>query len=298
MDTRVDGYVPRKGEGMSFLTNRVSEGYFATMGIPIVRGGPIEASHRDGGLPVAVVNEAFARRFWGSIDAVGRRIEVSGHPLTIIGVAADGKYEFTAPLDEPSPPFVYLPFAQWGGNSAAIHVRAIGDPLAHLPAIRRVVSAVEPAMAVLSPTTLETYSSVPLFPIRVGAALLTALGGAALVLAALGLYAVIGYAVAQRQREIGVRMALGATPARLVAGFLMEAGHYAGAGALAGFVLAALVIGMLSRGVPYLVPRITPAQALPFALAVGALTIVALLAALVPARRATRVNPATALRAD
>jgi hypothetical protein len=247
---------------------------------------------------VAVVNEAFARRFWGTTDGVGRRIEVSGRPLTVVGVAGDGKYEFTAPLDEASPPFVYLPFAQWGGNSAALHVRATDDPLALLPAIRREVSAVEPAMAVLSPTTLESYSSVPLFAIRLGAVLLTALGGAALVLAALGLYAVIGYAVAQRQREIGVRMALGATSARLIAGFLKEAGHYAGAGALVGFVLAALVIGMLSRAVPYLVPRITLAEALPFVLAVAALTVVALLAAFIPARRATHVNPATALRAE
>jgi len=298
METRVDGYVPRRGEGMLFLTNRVSAGYFEAMGIPIVRGAPIDAAHRAGGLPVAVVNEAFARRFWGSDDPIGRRIEVGGHAVTVVGVAADGKYEFTAPLDEPSPPFVYLPFAQWGGTSAVLHVRTTSDPLPSLPAIRQAVAAVEPTLAVLSPATLESYSSVPLFPIRVGAVLLTALGGAALVLAALGLYAVIGYAVAQRQREIGVRMALGATPGRLVAGFLSEAGHYAGAGAIAGFVLAAGVVGLLSRGVPYLVPRFTLAQAGAFALALGALTCVALIAALVPARRATRVNPATALRAE
>jgi len=127
---------------------------------------------------------------------------------------------------------------------------------------------------------------------------LSALGAAALVLAALGLYAVIGYAVTQRERETGVRMALGATPVRLVAGFLGDAARYAGGGAVAGVLLSAVVVAALSRALPYLVPRITPAHAGLFALALGALSAVALLASLIPASRATRVNPSTALRAD
>jgi ABC-type antimicrobial peptide transport system permease subunit len=118
------------------------------------------------------------------------------------------------------------------------------------------------------------------------------------VLAALGLYAVIGYAVTQRQRETGVRMALGATPGRLVAGFLGEAGRYAGGGAVAGVLLAAIVVAALARGLPYLVPRITASHAGSFAVALGALGVVAFLAALIPAARAARVNPSTALRAD
>ncbi len=295
VDIYVDGYVPRRGEAMSFLANRVSAGYFETMGIPIVRGRPIEARDREGGLPAAVVNEAFARRFWGAADPVSRRIRVEGRELTVVGVAANGKYEFTAPLDDPSPPFVYLPLAQWSANSAVLHVRATGDPLALLPAIRREVAAVEPALAVLSPTTLESYSSIPFFPLRLGGSVLTALGGAALALAALGLYAVIGYAVSQRQREIGVRMALGATPRLLMVGVLAEAVRYAGIGALAGIVLAWLVTSMLPS---YVVPQGASASVVPTALALAALAAVTLLAALVPARRATHVNPATSLRAE
>jgi predicted permease len=298
MDTRVPGYVARPGEGMSFLTNRVTAGYFETMGIPILRGRPIDASHRQGAQDVAVVNEAFARRFWGTMDPLGRTLHVGARDVVVVGVAADGKYEFTAPLDDPSPPFIYLPYAQWGGSTQVLHVRAEADPLTLLPAIRREVAAVEPELTVLSPTTLERYSSVPLFPIRVGAAVLAGLGGAALVLAALGLYAVIGYAVSQRERETGVRMALGATPWRLVWGFLAEAARYAGTGALVGVVLAAAVVTALSRALPYLVPRITLSHAGSFGVAVGALAAVALLGAIIPAARATRVNPSTALRAE
>ena len=156
----------------------------------------------------------------------------------------------------------------------------------------------EPRLTLLSPTTLENYASVPFFPLRIGATVLSALGAAALVLAALGLYAVIGYAVTQRQRETGVRMALGATPLRLVAGFVGEAGRYAGGGAVAGLFLAAGVVAALSRWLPYLVPRITTSHAGWFALALGALSLVALVASLIPASRAARVNPSVALRAE
>ena len=298
MEARVEGYAPKPGESMSFLTNRVTAEYFHTMGIPIVRGRPIDATHRQGSQDVAVVNEAFARRFWNGLDPVGRTIRLANRQLAVVGVATDGKYEFMAPLDDPSPPFIYLPYAQWGGSTPVLHVLAAGDPLALLPAVRREVAAVEPALAVLSPTTLEAYASVPFFPLRVGAAVLSTLGAAALLLAALGLYAVIGYSVTQRERETGVRMALGATPLRLVGGFLGEAGRYAGGGAVAGVLLAAVVVVGLARELPYLVPRITAAHGGSLALALGALSTVALLASLIPASRATRVNPSTALRAE
>jgi predicted permease len=294
----VDGYVPKPGESMTFLTNRVTPGYFATMGIPILHGRAIAETDREGTQDVALVNEAFARRFWGDQEAVGRTIRTGERELTVIGVAGNGKYEFTAPLDDPSPPFVYLPYAQWGGAAPVLHVLADGDPLAMLPGVRREVAAVEPLLSVLSPTTLERYSSVPFFPLRIGATVLSALGAAALVLAALGLYAVIGYAVTQRRRETGVRMALGATPWRLVGDFLGEAGRYTAAGALAGVLLAAVVVALLSRDLPYLVPRVRLSHAGAFALALAALAAVALLASLIPASRAARVNPANALRAD
>ena len=129
LDTHVDGHVPRPGESTTFLTNVVSAGYFDLMRIPITRGRPIDASDRRGTQAVAVVNEAFARRFWGTSDPVGRHIRIYEVDINIVGIAGDGKYSFLAPLDEPSPPFVYIPFAQWGHPEVVLHVRADGDPM-------------------------------------------------------------------------------------------------------------------------------------------------------------------------
>ena len=296
-DVRIEGYVPRPGESMNFLINRVSPSYFETMGIPIVGGRAIEPVDREDGLPVAVVNEAFAKQYWGSTEA-GHRVEIDGKLLTVVGVATDGKYEFTAPLDEPSPPLIYLPLGQSQSSYVVLHVRSAGDPMALLPSVRREINTLDGRLPVLSPTNLDSYSSVPLFPVRIGARVLTLLGGAALVLAALGLYAVIGYAVVQRQREIGVRMALGATSSRLVKGFLAEAAKFAGVGAIAGFLMAMMMTRMLSSAIPYLIPKASGGVSGPFLVSFFALTAVAFVSALIPARRVTQVDPTTALRAE
>jgi predicted permease len=296
LETRIDGYTPSPGESTTFLVNCVTAGYFDLMGIPIRRGRAIGASDRDGTLPVAVVNEAFARRFWGANDPVGRSLHVGGRELTIAGVVADGKYEFLAPLDAPSPPFVYLPFAQWGNYEVVLHVRAAGDPLALVPLIQGTVTDVDGRLTAMSPATLEAYSSIPYLPIRLATLVLTVLGAAALVLAAVGLYAVTAYAVTQQRREIGIRMALGATPARIVASFLAHAGRYVGTGALAGVALALAMAYGLAAKLPGSLPRVLVDRVWPFALAAGTLGAVAALAALVPASRAARVNPTEALR--
>jgi predicted permease len=300
MAVSVDGYVPQRGEDTTYFSNRVTEGYFETMGIPILRGRAIDAQDRgtDADRRVAVVNEAFAQRYWKTEDPIGRVVKANGKTVTVVGVARNGKYYFLEPLDNPSPPFIYVPFAQWPAGVVVVHARAAGDPLLLMSAIRREVAAANPELSVLSPTTLENYTAVPIMPIRLGAAILTLLGGAALLLAALGLYAVIGYAVTQRQREIGVRMALGATPRRVVIAFLKEAGRYAGFGAPAGLLLAGVVVSGIQGYAPYILPQLSGARPIAVALALSALTSVALLAALVPARRATRVDPTTALRAE
>jgi predicted permease len=297
-DARVEGYVPRPGESMNFLINRVHSNYFETLGVPILKGRGIEATDRSDALPVIVVNSAFANQFWPDGDPVGRRLEIDGKLLTVVGVAGDGKYEFSTPLDEPSPPFLYIPMAQSSVSYLVLHVRTRNEPLLLLPAVRREVSGVDSRIPVLSPTTLDSYSNVPLFPVQIGSQVLSMLGSAALVLAALGLYAVIGYAVVQRQREIGVRMALGATSRRLVTGFLAEAARFAGIGAAAGLLLSFLMIKAIEHNLIYLMPKAAGGVATPFVIALVALTSVALIAALIPAQRVTRVNPTTALRAD
>jgi predicted permease len=296
VETHVDGHVPAPGEAMTFLANVVSGGYFDLMGIPIKRGRALETSDRQGTLAVAVVNEAFARRFWGASDPVGRHVRVHEVDLTVVGVAGDGKYEFLAPLDAPSPPFVYLPFGQWGHYEAVLHVRTDGDPMALVPSIARVVTGVDARLSAMSPSTLEEYTAVPLMPIRLASLVLTVLGGAALVLASIGLYAVTAYAVTQQRRVIGIRMALGATPARVVRHFLAHAMRYVGAGAVAGVGLAVAMMYGLMMKVPAILPRVLGQRVGPFALAVAALGVVAALAVVVPASRAARVSPTTALR--
>jgi predicted permease len=297
MKMEIDGYVPKPGESMSFLVNRVTAGYFDLMGIPIKRGRAIDPSDRRGTLTAVVVNEAFARRFWGTADPVGRILRIYGDTdLTVVGVAGDGKYEFLAPLDAPSPPFVYLSFAQWGHYEVVLHVRAAGDPLALVPSIQRAVAAVDGRLSAMSPVTLEDYSAVPYLPVRLATLVLSVLGAAALALATVGLYAVTAYAVTQQRREIGIRMALGATPVRIASHFLAHAARYVGTGALAGATLAGAMAYGLATKLPGSLPRAATDRVWPFALAVVTLGTVAALSALIPASRAARVNPTAALR--
>jgi predicted permease len=296
LDTHVDGHVPRPGESTTFLTNVVSAGYFDLMRIPIKRGRPIEASDRRGTQAVAVVNEAFARRFWGTSDPVGRRIRIFEVDINIVGIAGDGKYSFLAPLDEPSPPFVYIAFAQWGHPEVVLHVRADGDPMVLAPAIARVVTGVDGRLTAMSPITLDDYTAVPFLPIRLASLVLSVLGGAALGLASIGLCAVTAYAVTQQRREIGIRMALGATPARIVARFLGHAARYVGTGAIAGAALSVAMVYLLATKLPAILPRVPLERLGPFTAAAAALGVVAALAVVVPASRAARVNPTTALR--
>jgi putative ABC transport system permease protein len=217
---------------------------------------------------------------------------------TIVLCLGNGKYEFLAPLDAPSPPFVYIPFAQWGHHEVVLHVRAAGDPLALVPSIQRAVADVDSRLSAMSPVTLEDYTAVPYLPVRLATLVLSVLGAAALLLATVGLYAVTAYAVTQQRREIGIRMALGATPARVAGHFLAHAARYVGAGALAGAALAVAMAYGLAAKLPGSLPRDTADRVWPFALAVGTLAAVAAVSALVPARRAARVNPTTALRED
>jgi predicted permease len=296
LDMHVDGHVPRPGESTTFLINFVSTGYFDLMRIPIKRGRPIDATDRRGTQAVAVVNEAFARRFWGTSDPVGRRIRIYEVDINIVGIAGDGKYSFLAPLDEPSPPFVYLPFAQWGHAEVFLHVRADGNPMALVPSVARVVTGVDGRLSAMSPGTLDEYTAVPFLPTRLATVVLSVLGGAALVLASIGLYAVTAYTVTQQRREIGIRMALGATPARIVARFLAHAARHVGAGAIAGAALTSTMVYGLAAKLPGILPRVPLDRVGPFAAAAAVLAVVAALAVIIPAGRAARVNPVTALR--
>jgi predicted permease len=290
----VEGYRPASGEDMEFPFNVVGPGYFETIGVGLVRGRGFTAVDRTDAAPVVVVNEAFARKFWPGQDPLGRRVSVHGGrgPFAeVVGVARDGRYVSLA--DAPRP-YVYAPALQERSSAVVLHVRTAGDPRAALPAVRAAVAEGAPGWEVQSSRTIEEHVAASLLPQRIAAWVLGALGGLALVLAAVGVYGVVAYAVARRTREIGVRVALGARHGDVVRLVVRQNLGLVKWGVLIGLPLAwgaARLVGSLLLGA---------GTASPLAFAGGTLFLagVATLAAWLPARRAARVDPITALRTE
>ena len=299
-ETTVDGYVPRETESKSILFNAVTSDYFNTMGIAIEEGRPIDESDQERTQPVAVVNAAFVRKFWPGQPAVGRKIHVDQGDLTVVGVAQDGKYEYLEELTSSSPPFIYVPMNQWRAHTLVLHARvsAPANPLSLMPTVQRFAAEEDSRLIPISPSTLDRYSSVPYLPVRMTSGTLAVLGFGALVLATLGLYAVMGYAVAQRRREIGIRMALGAAPGRLVRSFLASAGVYVAVGTVAGTALTIAILRAVSSRIAGAVPTAFGDQLGAFLAAAAVLGSVAAVAALIPANRAAQVSPTVALREE
>jgi predicted permease len=263
------------------------------MEVPLVRGRGFTETDRKGSTPVVVVNEAFAKRFWGNADPIGKRISITGESgpwLEVVGLAKDGKY---VSISESSRPFLFYPQLQVP-DGITLHVRTSGDPKRLLPAVRREVAAAAPTWMTDRPRTLEESIGMALLPQRIAASLLGAFGVVALLLAAVGLYGVVAFAVAQRTREIGIRVALGAQSGEVLGLMLRQGMTLAGIGLLIGvpisFVVGKLISGfLLGTGA---------ADPLVFLTAAGLLGLVTLVASYVPARRASRVDPMLALRAQ
>ncbi len=269
--------------------NVVSAGYFQTIGIPVVAGRDFASADGAGAPSVAVVNEVFARRFWPGGQAVGRTFLREGSErIEVIGVVRDGRMRNYR--EDPRPCF-YLPLTQKRA-ATTLQVRASGDPLDLVPAIRREIAALDPDVPVTVAGTMRAYVDAALSQERMASALVSCLGLLALGLASVGLYGVVGAAVARRTREIGVRMAIGAEPGQVVAMALRRALAPVALGVAAGVPLALA----LARGVRTLLFGVEPADPLSFGLAIGLLSLVAALAAWLPARRAAKVDPILALR--
>jgi putative ABC transport system permease protein len=267
--------------------------YFETMGIPILQGREFGPTDKEGAPRVVVVNETFARRFWPGVDSVvGKRVSfksVSGPFMEVVGVAKDGKY-FS--LGEDPKPFIYLPLAQSYTSSATLVVKTISDPQTLLAAIRSEVQRLDPNMPVFGVKTLNEHLSLTLFPMRIGAGLVGSFGTLALILAAIGVYGVMTYAVSQRTREIGIRMSLGAGSRDVLVMIVRQGMILAGIGLGIGLALA-LVLSRLMSNVLYGVSATDP---MTFASVPVLLVAVVLLSCFVPARRAARVDPIIALR--
>ena len=296
-DFHPDGYTPRPTEAMNFLFNAVGPDYFATLRHPIVRGRAFDARDRAGAPAVAIVNETFVRRFLAGREPIGAvaRYGRGGDPVTIVGVARDGRYQ-VGDLTGAPVPFVYVPLAQNPRVELYVQVRARpgADPLALVPGVRRALAALDPALPLVAPTTLERWARAAAFPQRTGASVLAALGALALLLAAVGLYAVTSYTVAGRTREIGVRVALGATAGRVVAGVLGDGGRTVAAGVVLGAAAAVAVARLLRAQLV----GVAPLDPLAFGGAIVLLGAAAFVASWLPARRAARIDPVEALRAE
>ena len=270
----------------------VSPGYFDAMGIDVVAGRAFQESDVDGEM-VAMVSQAFVDRFYPGQDVVGSTIEYGqGRPMRIVGVAADTKVRT---LGEDPRPYVYGLQGQLGWFETQVVARGTGTPTELVAAARETLDRIAPDMVLFEPIkTMNEHLSLLLFPPRMAALVLSAFGALALLLAGIGVYGVVSYAVSQRTRELGIRMSLGAT-ARDVVGLAVRGGmRLVMVGGVVGILLAAGVTWSISG---YLF-GISARDVGTFVTIPAVLTAVALVAAWVPARRASRVDPVRALKAE
>lgn len=290
-DYRVEGYVPNRGESMTLYESAVSPGYFDLLRIPLVAGRDFRLSD-DADAPCAlVVNEAFARRYLKGAAAPGRRVERNGAPCTIAGIVKDSRI---SSLTEAPEPFVYVAFAQAGAGAGEVpfFVRTAGDPLRAVAGMRRVIAAIDPKASGFEAMPLADYTSAASFATRLAAALLGVLGAIALLLAAVGLYALMSYAVSRRTQEIGIRIALGAAPVDVLGLVIRKALKLTLAGLLIGLAAALSLAHLIS----HMFYRVGAADPLSYAGAALFLGLVALAASYLPARRALKVDPIAAIR--
>jgi len=284
--------VSEKDEGVSVGFNVVGPNFFKTMETPLVRGREFTEADRKGAPGIVVLNETLAAMLWPGEDAVGKRVSVEGPKgpfLEVVGVARDSKYRS---LGEPPRPYVYQPVLQSYDPKMTLVVRTTGGPQSVAGAVREQIRALDPNLPIADVKTLRDQLDLSLFPSRVAAWTLGGFGVLALLLAAIGLYGVVAYSVAQRTREIGVRMALGAREKDVLGLVLGEGLFVIGIGLAVGLVLAFAATRVIA-GFLY---GVGATDALTFAGVPVLLGLVALVASYIPARRATKVDPLVALR--
>jgi len=273
--------------------------YFRTIGIPLERGRMFNDLDREGTQPVVLLTQAAVRQYFPNEDPIGKRITLGwgrgpGTPRAggeVIGVIGDVK---NAGLDEADPPQLYLPYRQWPVQSMSVVLKTSIPPASVTDAARREVYAVDGSIPISNLRTLEQIVSRSISQPRFYMTLLAIFASVALLLAAIGIFGVLSYAVSQRTREIGIRMALGARE-RTVVGLIVR---HAMILACAGVVLGVFAAYFLSSTLSTLLYSTTPRDPLTFASVAGLLLLVALFASYIPARRATRVDPIVALRAE
>jgi len=292
---KVDGFTPVTRDDALVWMNEVSQGYFTTMGTPLITGRDFNTSDVPGSLKVAIVNEALAQKFFGTRSAIGQHIQVANGndydpPLEIVGIVGNAKYES---MRETPQPIAYLSMSQDGdqGLSVNFEIRTVGPTTAIIPVIKTAIAQVAPR-ASLDFKTLDTQVTESLRLPRTLATLAGFFGALALLLATIGLYGIMSYTVARRRNEIGVRIALGATQSRVINMVMSEVGRIVALGVAIG---ALLTLGV-TRLVSAFLYGVKPSDPVTILLSAAALAIVAFAAAMLPAWRAARLDPVTALR--
>lgn len=285
----VDGYQPSLEEQPSVEYNQVSPGYFATLGIPLFSGREFMRTDDENAPLAAIVNRTMMTRYWGGQDPVGRRLQVKGRWARVVGVVADSKYES---MRETPRPFFYVPLRQDFDRGPVLNIRT-GQSLSGIrAALVREVHALDANLALYETITLQEQVNRSTSPQLVAVTLVSILGGLALLLAGVGLYGVMSYAVAQSTRELGLRMALGAGAATLLRLVISRGLRLTAGGVLFGTVAALAVTRLLGQ----LLYNVSPHDPVVFGLALAVMTTTAIFACLLPAWRASRTDPARVLR--
>jgi predicted permease len=284
----VDGYVTAPDEQPTVDYNEVGPAYLATMGIPLVSGREFTRADNETAPLVAVVNEAMAAQYWRGQDPVGRRLQVKGRSMQVVGVAKMSKYRN---LTETPRPFFYVPMRQ-SAMGLNLHIRTPLRPETMAKALAREVHALDANLAPGETITMQEEVDRTTAVQRVAVAFLGVFGGLALLLAAIGLYGVMSYAVSQSTRELGLRMALGAGAPDLLR-LVMSQGLKLTAGGLLLGAAAALGLTRLTVGLLY---KVSPRDPVAFGVAFVVMTMASLAACFLPAWRATRTDPGRALR--
>ena len=304
-ELRIEGYAPRPNENMNIFRNVISPGYLPLLHIPMVEGRNFTDQDNENTSAVMIVNQAFVQRFLPGRNPIGVRVHGWGDWFRIVGVAKDSKYHY---LGESAPAYFYVPFRQVFREdmNLAFYVRTQGDPDAVLSTLRAQARAIDPNVTVFDAAPLKEFIGASLYPQKVAASLLSIMGVIALVLAAVGLYSVMAYSVAQRTQEIGVRMALGAQRGQVLWMVIGRGLWLTGFGLAAGGALCIAAVKIIA-GVSFTNSGMgTNARLLGdgsmngavYLIAAGILMVVAMVATYLPARRAAAVEPMQALRTD
>jgi putative ABC transport system permease protein len=293
---RIEGKAyPDERELPSAWTADVSPGFFRTLRARLVAGRDFGAQDGAGGAPVLIVNQSFAQKAWPNGDPLGRRVRLGRKPdspwRTVVGVVPDLKWEGLE-SDEGGTAGVYLPLAQETPNFATAIVRTRGEPLAMAPVVRQDVLALDRDLPIYFVRSMDEVVANSAFFFNLFGTVFSVLGACALVLASVGIYGVIAFAVGQRTQEIGVRMALGAHRGNVLAMILRQGTVQLAVGLGAGLALAFAVCRMMR----FLLYQVEPTDPPTYGLVSVVLCLVAFLASAIPARRAARVDPLVAIR--